>query len=141
MTINNLWRLVLKKVFDPDHLKPGDEYCIEHGIEKWYEIVKQHNVKLMDAIGDIAFKEAIGRRGSITDEIEYQLVLMCKMLVDDEKGLLDSKKETFRLHKIDYRKVLEYRQIFPEHWPTKKALAKAQEYKRINDRDNKELTN
>jgi hypothetical protein len=133
--------LALKKVYDPDKLKSGDEYLIEHNIEKWYQIVKQHNVKLQDAFGDVAFQQAVGRRGSITDEIEYQLQLMSKLLVDDEKGLLDSKKETFKRHKIDYRKVLEYRNIFPECWPSKKDYAKAQEYKKINDKDNKDILN
>ena len=141
MTINNLWRLVLKKIYTPDKLKTGDEYCIENGIERWYTIVKKHNVKLADAFGDVAFEQAVGRRGSIIDEIEYQLQLMCALLVKDEKGLLEEKKETYKRHNIDYRKVLEYRNIFPEMWPTKKDLAKAQEYKRINDKDNKELLN
>jgi hypothetical protein len=141
MTINNLWRLVLKKVFAPDSLKSGEAYLMENAIEKWYQIVKMHNVKLADAFGDIAFKEAVGRRGSVTDEIEYQLELMCKLLVDDEKGLLEDKKETYKRHSIDYRKVLEYRNIFPEMWPTKKELAQAREYKRKNDLDNKRLLN
>ena len=141
MTINNLWRLVLKKIYTPDKLKTGDEYVIENAIEKWYEIVKLHNKKLGDAFGDVAFEQAVGRRGSICDEIEYQLQLICSLLVKDEKGLLEEKKETFKRHKIDYRKVLEYRNIFPEMWPTKKDIAKAQEAKRINDKENKDLMN
>jgi hypothetical protein len=66
---------------------------------------------------------------------------MCSLLVKDEKGLLEDKKETYKRHDIDYRKVLEYRNIFPEMWPTKKDLARAKSFKEKNDKDNKALLN
>ena len=141
MTINALWRIILRWVYDNDHAKEGDLYVINSNIEKWYNIVKMHNVKLADAFGDVAFEQAVGRRGSVTDEIEYQLVKMSQMLVADEEGKLESKKDTYRTHKIDYRKVLEYRNVFPEMWPTKKDLARAQAYKKINDKENERLLN
>jgi hypothetical protein len=141
MSINKLWRLILRMIYDPKHSGESDLWLVESNIQLWADIVQQHNVKLQDAFGDEAFKESVGRRGSICDEIEYQLIAMSKLLVDDEKGLLEEKKETYRRHKIDYRKVLEYRNIFPEMWPTKKDLARAQSFKEKNDRDNRDLLN
>jgi hypothetical protein len=141
ITINKLWRLVLRRIYDYNHAGESDKWIIEQNIQKWYEIVHQHNVKLQDAFGDVAFQEAVGRRGSITDEVEYQLEQMCSLLVKDEKGLLEDKKETYKRHDIDYRKVLEYRNIFPEMWPTKKDLARAKSFKEKNDKDNKALLN
>ena len=126
MSINNIWRLILRRIFNPKKAGESDLYLIEHNIEKWKAVCDGHNSKVYDAFGDKAFEQAVGRRGSIIDEIEYQLQEMCKMLVNDEKGLLESKKETYRVHHIDYRKV--YPNIFPECIPTPAEKAQAQGY-------------
>ena len=104
MPINQMWRLILRRIFDEKHASPNDQFLIENNIEKWMNIVGEHNGKLHDAFGDLAFQAAVGRRGSLIDEIEFQLIEMSKMLVADEKGDLEEKKATFRNHGIDYRK-------------------------------------
>ena len=139
MSINNMWRLVLKWVFNRDACGESDLFIINSNIEKWYKVVKEYNVKLEDAFGDAAFQEAVGRRGSVCDEIEYQLIEMSKMLVADEDGKLDYKKETFRNHKIDYRKC--YLSVFPEMAPTKKDKARAQSFLEINKKENPDVYN
>lgn len=120
-------------IFDPKKSGDNDRYLVESNIEKWAEIVKQHNVKLQDAWGDIAFAEAVGRRGSTVDEIQYQLECMAKFLVEDEEGKLEQKKETYRVHKIDYRKT--FPNIFPECQPTKREIARAKTYREKSERD------
>lgn len=141
MSINNIWRLILRRIFDPKNAGESDLYLIESNIEKYAKIVNEHNTKLQDAFGDAAFTEAVGRRGSVIDEIEYQIREMSKWRVADEKGeeWIEKKKFTFKEHNIDYRKV--FQQIYPECSPTKSDYARAQESLRKNNEDNKELLN
>lgn len=140
--IRDLWRLVLKFIFDQKHCAEGTKYVIENNIEKYYNIVREHKKKLVDIFGnEIVNETQIGKKGNEYDEIEYQIMAMSKYLVMDEKGELDYKKELYREHGIDYRKTKEFGFAFPECRPDKKRLAQAQEYLRKNNEDNKEFLN
>ena len=146
MPINALWRLVLRRIYDPDHAGESDKYLIELNIERWYKKVTEHNKMIVDALGDAAMAQAVGERGTVVDEIEFQISRMCEYLVKEEEGLLEDapykdlmSKRAVREHKIDYRKM--FPAIYPECRPNKRELARAKEIGRINDLENKDLIN
>ena len=146
MPINKMWRLVLRMIYDPVHSGESDLWLINNAFDKWYGKVMEHNKQLLDACGDAAFKEAVGRRGTVIDEIEYQLKLMAECLVELEKGTLEETPfkhllsiKAVKVHGLDYRKM--FPSVYPECKPDKSAYERAKEYGRINDEENKELLN
>jgi len=115
MPILALWRLVLKFIFDLRNCEYGTQNKIENNIENWYNWVQLQKNKIEGKYGFSSFSKAeVGKKGTEVDEVEYQIQYMSKYLVMNEKGELDSKKETYKRHNIDYRKTREFGWAFME---------------------------
>ena len=112
MPVIYLWRAIWKYIFDINHCAFDHRQEIEKEILKWNEIIRfQKSIRRVHPDSD---KQPIGQKGNVIDELEYQIGMMCKHLVDNEQGLWDYHKDTLRIHGIDYRKSIHCNQWFPE---------------------------
>ena len=84
-----LFRLVLKSIFDSDNLKPGEEAQIRDSVVNW----KNH----------LDLKKDIGM-DAIDEENLFGLQIIATLLKGEEEGKFEKRKETFKRHKIDYKK-------------------------------------
>ena len=125
-----LWRAIWRWVFDETHCPFDHRKTIEENIVKWDKIIKfQKRIRSRGPLESDS--NPVGQKGNVIDELEYQIGMMCKTLVDNEKGDWDYHKDTLRIHNIDYRKSIHCKFWFPEI-PTdyakgQAALKKAQE--------------
>lgn len=112
MPIIYLWRGIWKYVFDINHCIFNHRQELEKEIMKWNEIIRfQKSIRRKHKEEDL---NPVGQKGNVIDELEYQIGMMCKTLVDNEKGLWDYHKDTLRIHDIDYRKSIHCNYWFPE---------------------------
>lgn len=132
MPIVMIWRGIWKWVFDEMRCSLDHRKTLEEEILKWNDIVTfQKRLRLTKYGPTESDKNPVGQKGNIIDELEHQVGLMSKVLVDNEQGLWDYHKDTLRIHNIDYRKSIHCKFWFPEI-PTdyakgQAALKKAQE--------------
>jgi hypothetical protein len=115
MPIIYLWRAIFKYIFDKDHCAFNHRQEIEKEILKWDKIVKFQQKIRHEKYGPTdSDKNPVGQKGNVIDEIEYQVGMMCKTLVDNENGYWDYHRDTLRIHNIDYRKSIHCQDWFPE---------------------------
>ena len=117
MPIALLWRAIWRWTFDEFKCPLGFRKDIESEILKWNKIITFQKRLRNDKHGakwDSGFTEEVGKKGNVIDELEYQVGMMCKTLVDNEEGLWDYHKDTLRIHNIDYRKSIHCKFWFPE---------------------------
>jgi len=117
MPIIYLWRAIWKFVFDIDHCAFDHRKEIEKEILKWTDIINFQKKIRSDRHGkkwDEGSTDKVGQKGNVIDELEYQIGMMCKTIVDNEQGLWDYHVDTLRIHNIDYRKSIHCSQWFPE---------------------------
>lgn len=115
MPIALLWRAVWRWVFDEFKCPLGFRKDIESEILKWNKIITFQKRLRKDKYGPTeSDSNPVGQKGNVIDELEHQIGMMCKTLVDNEEGLWDYHKDTLRIHNIDYRKSIHCKFWFPE---------------------------
>src|SRR5689334_2398443 len=115
MPLVQLWRLIFKYIFDEKNCGQTTRKTIETEVLKWNNLVKYQKRVLTEKYGPGFDGYApIGKKGSVIDEIEYQIGMMSSWLVKNENGEWDQKKANYAIHKIDYRTVAPMDRVFPE---------------------------
>jgi hypothetical protein len=81
----------------------------------WKEFVDKYKAQKFKRFGETETDAApLGKKGTYIDEVENQIQAMSYLLVKNENGDLESKKDTYRNHKIDFRRTQEWGWAFPE---------------------------
>ena len=113
MPIALLWRACWRWVFDEFKCPMGFRKDIESEILKWNKIITFQK-RIRNRGPTESDSNPTGQKGNVIDELDYQIGMMCKTLVDNEEGLWDYHKDTLRIHNIDYRKSIHCNFWFPE---------------------------
>lgn len=116
MPIFVLWRLIFKFTFDKNNCAHTTKKTIEDQLLKWNGFIQVNKARELDTYGldpDTQYTP-VGRKGSVLDEMEYQLGLMCSWVVRDEKNEFQSKVVAYTRAKIDYRLVEPMCKVYPE---------------------------
>ncbi len=116
MTIVQLWRLIFKFTFDKKNCPYNAKKTVEDQLLKWNGFIQMNKAMELDKYGidkDTQFTP-IGQKGSILDEMEYQVGMMCSWVVREEKGDFQGKIEAYARAKIDYRTAEPMCKMFPE---------------------------
>jgi hypothetical protein len=81
----------------------------------WKEFVDKYKAQKFKRFGETETDAApLGKKGTYIDEVENQIQAMSYLLVKNENGDLESKKDTYRKHQIDFRDTQEWGWAFPE---------------------------
>jgi hypothetical protein len=84
-------------------------------LTNWSEFVTKSKIAKLDKFGETESDLApLGKKGTWIDEVELQIQAMAYLLVKNEKGELDSKKDTYKRHNINYQDTREWGWAFPE---------------------------
>ena len=138
MPIYFLWRAIWRWVFDEISCPFNHRSEIEKEIIKWNQIVQYQKKIRSEQYGQTESDVlAVGTKGNLIDELEYQIGMMCKTLVENEEGLWNNSKDTLRIHKIDYKQSIHCNQYFPE-FKNKDGKKKAEEALKQNMLDHPE---
>jgi hypothetical protein len=139
MEIKDLWRLVLRFVFAEGTCGMSTQSQIEQNLLNWKEFVDRAKAAKIDKFGTTETdSEPVGKKGTYIDEVETQIQAMAYLLVCNEKGELESKKDTYKRHQIDFRDTAEWGWAYPERWKHKNYKG-AQRALEQNMKDNPEL--
>lgn len=105
LTIAHLWRSVLKYIFDEKNMSSADIREMQESIVNWKSAIDIENEKMHQAqLADIRrFGKPLVDSHQYSEQ-EFQLQAMGKMLVENEQGLMDKRKEFMKRHGVDYRK-------------------------------------
>ena len=115
MEILDLWRLVLRFVFAEGTCDMTVQGKIESSIVNWSDFVAKSKKAKLDRFGSTETDSApVGKKGTWIDEVETQIQAMAYLLVKNEKGELESKKDTYKRHNINYQDTVEWGWAFPE---------------------------
>ena len=115
MPVVLIWRGIWKWIFDERNCSFDHRKILEEEILKWNKIITFQKRLRKDKYGPTERdSNPTGQKGNVIDELEYQVGMMCKTLVDNEEGLWDYHKDTLRIHNIDYRKSIHCKFWFPE---------------------------
>lgn len=115
MPLIDLWRLVFKFTFDKKSCGYTTKSIIEENIIKWNNLVL-HQKKILTARLGPGFDgyAPVGKKGSLLDEIEFQVGNISLWVVREEKGELQNMVDTYARNKIDYRLAEPMCKVFPE---------------------------
>lgn len=95
----HLLRMVLKFIYDFDHMPREDREKIQPAILDWEKHLHEKKGKRALRCKTDIHDPLLG------DEPELEeLKKLCWLLVENEKGKFDHRKRLFKLHNIDYRK-------------------------------------
>lgn len=117
MPIKFLWQLIFIFTFEKEKTGHMTKDVIGQQLMKWNEFIDINERRELEMYGldpDTALIP-IGKKGSVLDEMKYQLMLMCSWVVREEKGEFKPKVELYKKHKIDYHLAEPMCHVFPEH--------------------------
>jgi hypothetical protein len=117
MPIKYLWQLIFTYTFDKKSCGHMTQDIIGHQIIKWHDFVEINKKRELEAYGldpEMSLVP-IGKKGSVLDEMEYQVQSMSKWVVREEQGEFISKVELFKKHKIDFHLAEPMCHVFPEY--------------------------
>lgn len=105
MPLPALLRLVLKFVYDKNNVSFGEEIKLKKNIHQYAQWVKQEKQKVLDKYGlDAQDFRPVGTKGTVVDDVEFQIQGLAWLLREDEQGRLDARKGIFKQNGIDYKK-------------------------------------
>lgn len=116
MALVPLWRLIFKFTFDKKSCAHTTKKTIEDQLLKWNGFVQINKARELEQFGldpDSQFVP-VGQKGSILDECEYQLGLMCSWVVREEKDEFLPKVDAYKRANVDYRMCEPMCKVFPE---------------------------
>lgn len=115
MPLMELWRLIFKFTFDKKSCAYSTKQTIETNLLKWNDLIKYQKRILTEKFGPgFDGYVPVGKKGSVLDEVEYQVGMMCSWVVREENGDFEYKIETFKKAGIDYRLAEPMSKAFPE---------------------------
>lgn len=114
MHLIDLWRLIFKFTFEKKACSYTAKQTIETNILKWNDLIRTQKRIIADKFGLEADFVPVGQKGSILDEIEFQVGNMCAWVVKEEKGEFQHLVDTYGRNKIDYRLAQPMAKVFPE---------------------------
>lgn len=114
MSLYDLWRLIFKYTFDKKSCGYSTQSVINDHIMSWYHHIEEEKKKELQKYGLSASFTAIGRKGSILDEHDYQIKLMSDWVVKEEGGFFEKRVMAYERAKIDYRLAEPMCKVFPE---------------------------
>lgn len=134
MPILDLWRLIFKFTFDKKSCAHSAQKTIETELLKWNGFVKMQKAREIEKYGLTSDFTPVGTKGSVLDELEYQVGYMCSWLVREENGDFQRLVDTYTRAKIDYRLAEPMCKVFPDckHLRNPK---RGQEYLKQNMKD------
>lgn len=116
LPILHVWRLIFRFTFEKKNCPHTMKKTIEDQLLKWNCFIQLNKARELDKFGldpEMEFV-AVGKKGSILDEFEYQIGLMCSWVVREEKGEFEGKVAAYVRAKIDYRLAEPMCKVFPE---------------------------
>lgn len=140
MAIVPLWRLIFQYTFAKKTCPYTAKQTIETQILKWNGFVNMNKAREAALYGQDATFTPVGKKGSILDEFEYQVGLMCSWVVREEKGEFMGKVEAYARAEVDYRLVQPMCRVFPEY-ASKRNYARGQSALLQNMKDFPEIYN
>src|SRR5258708_38329310 len=97
MPLVDLWRLIFKFTFDKNNCAYSTKKNIEDNIIKWNDLVIFQKRILTEQFGPgFDGYQPIGQKGSVLDEIEYQIGSMSSWVVREEKGEFQAKVDSYK---------------------------------------------
>lgn len=115
LAIVPLWRLIFQFTFDKQSCPHTARKTIEDQLLKWNGFIQINKAREAALYGQEASFAPVGTKGSILDEIEYQIGLMCSWVVREEQGEFEPKVEAYKKAQVDYRLAEPMCRVFPEH--------------------------
>lgn len=118
MPIIFLWQLIYTFTFAKKSCAYMTKDIISQQLLKWHGFIEINKAVRLQEYGlEPAFMAAvpIGKKGSVIDEMEFQLQSMCSWVVKEEAGKFQPKVDLFTKHKIDFRLAEPMCHAFPEH--------------------------
>ena len=145
MPIMYMWRAIWKYFYDEKSCGTNHLKEIEKEILGWHEIVDEQKRISFERFGQKLSDKGDGTDGNFIAEVEFQLSIMCRILVYKETGNWgedDSyrpfSEETVRIHELDYRALPLCIQFFPEV-RTREGLERGQSALEANKKDQPHL--
>lgn len=117
MPLKYLWQLIFTFTFDKKSTGHMTKDTINNQLMKWHNFVEINKKRELEEYGldpDMALIP-IGKKGSVLDEMEFQLQHMCSWVVKEEQGHFEPKVELYKKHKINFRLAEPMCFAFPEH--------------------------
>jgi hypothetical protein len=116
MPIKYLWQLIFTYTFEKKSCAHRTPDIINEQLLKWNAFIDINKKRDLEKYGldPDAPAAPIGQKGSVLDEMEYQLQNMCSWVVREEQGEFTPKVELFKKHKIDYHLAEPMCHVFPE---------------------------
>lgn len=135
LAMPNLFRYVLKFIYDEDNMSREDIRIMRQNIVDWKSAIDIEEEKLMHHQGTELrlFGKIITNTHKYSEE-QFHLQNMAKMLVDNDNGVYDDEKKTYKEHGVDYRKVWQ----LPEAYELKDFI-KGEEILEQHKKDNPEI--
>ncbi len=126
--IKYMWQLIYTFTFDKKSTGHMTKDIIGKQIVKWMEFVEINKKRECELYGldPNLNKISLGLKGSVLDEMEYQVVLMADWVVKEEQGFFIKKVEDFKKHNIDFRLTPGICDAFPEYCRQHRNYAKGQ---------------
>ncbi len=117
MPIKFLWQLIYTFTFDKKACGHMTKDIINKQLIKWHEFIEINEKRELDAFGLDPHMAAVpvGKKGSVLDEMKFQMQLMCSWCVKEEEGKFEPRVELFTKHKIDFRLAEPMCFVFPEY--------------------------
>lgn len=136
MPIKYLWQLIFTFTFDKKSCGHMTKDIIGQQLVKWNGFIEINKARELEKYGldPDAPAVPVGQKGSVIDEMEYQLQNMCSWVVREEQGEFIAKVELFKKHKIDYHLAEPMCHVFPEY-QTRRNKRKGAEALKINMAD------
>lgn len=117
MPIRPLWQLIFTFTFDKKSCGHMTKDIIGQQLMKWNDFVQINKKRELEMYGldPVMAAVPVGKKGSVIDEMEYQLQLMCSWVVKEEAKEFEPRVDLFKKHKIDFRLAEPMCAVFPEH--------------------------
>lgn len=117
MPIKYLWQLIFIFTFQKQSCGHMTKDIIGKQLMIWHNFVEINKKRELELYGLDPQMAAIpvGKKGSVIDEMEYQLQLMCSWVVREENEEFKERVELFKKHKIDFKLAEPMCAVFPEY--------------------------
>jgi hypothetical protein len=100
-----LFRLVLKYVYDYSHLSNEDENRMKNSIQNWFNWIAEEKKRRFEKYGpDPMASVPVGLKGNYVDEVEFALSGYAWLIRENDKGRFEERKKMFKDHGIMYQK-------------------------------------